>query len=61
MVCVLEADESKRLRVEGTAPRIREDHIAGQESHSLHQLQFGLHKFIPMPQAMKEETVRRKK
>ena len=50
--CTLEAEESKRLRVEGIAPRIHEDHIAGKGCNSLHHYNM-VHKFIPMPQAMK--------
>ena len=38
--------------MEGIAPRIHEDHIAGKGSHSL-QHYFLVHKFIPMPQAVK--------
>ena len=30
--CMLEAEESKRLRMEGIAPRIHEDHLAGKGS-----------------------------
>ena len=52
LTCILEAEESKRLRMEGTAPKIHEDHIAGKESHSLQHFHLG-HKLIPMPQAMK--------
>ena len=36
LTCMLEAEESKRLRMEGTAPRIHEDHVAGKGSKSLH-------------------------
>ena len=52
LTCILEAEESKRLRMEGTAPRIHEDHIAGRGSHSLQHFNLG-HKLTPMPQAMK--------
>ena len=38
--------------MEGIAPRIHEDHIAGKGSHSLQHF-FLVHKFIPMLQAMK--------
>ena len=44
LTCILEADESKRLRVEGSEPRIHEDHVAGKgdNSHTA-SLQFGTH------------------
>ena len=50
--CILEADESKLLCMEGIVPQIHEDHIAGKVSNSLHHYNL-VHKFIPMPQAMK--------
>ena len=34
LTCILEAEESKRLRMEGSTPRIHEDHIVGKGSHS---------------------------
>ena len=34
-VCILVAEESKRLRMERIAPKIHEDHIAGKGSTSL--------------------------
>ena len=52
LTCILEAGESKRLRMEGVAPRIHEDHIAAKGDTSLHHYNL-IHKFIPMPQAMK--------
>ena len=50
--CILEAGESTRMRVEEPLPNYHEDHIAGKGDNSLqhHNL---VHKFIPMPQAMK--------
>ena len=36
LTCILEADETKRLRMEGIEPRIHEDHIAGKGDNSLH-------------------------
>ena len=45
--CILEAEESKRLRMERIALQIHEDHIAGKGSNSLHQFNL-VHKFIPM-------------
>ena len=50
--CVVEADESTRIRVEGVPYRYHEDHIAakGINSPSHYNL---VRKFIPMPQALK--------
>ena len=50
--CILGAKESKWLRMRRLAPKIHEDHIAGKASNSLHHYNL-VHKFIPMPQAMK--------
>ena len=52
LACVLEADESTRMRNGNSIPHHHEDHIAGKGQNSLqhHNL---VHKFIPMPQAMK--------
>ena len=50
--CILEASESTRLRMEESLPNHHEDHIAGKGAHSLHHYIL-VHKFIPMPQAMK--------
>ena len=52
LTCILEADETKRQRMEGIAPRIHEDHIAGKGDNSLHHYNL-VHKFNPTPQAMK--------
>ena len=49
--CILEADES-RLRMGNSIPHHHQDHIAGKGENSL-QLYNLVHKFIPMPQAMK--------
>ena len=50
LACILE--ESTRMRMEDSPPNHHEDHIAGKEDNSLqhHNL---VHKFIPLPQAMK--------
>ena len=50
--CILEASESTRMRMKESPPKYHEDHIAGKGDNSLqhHNL---VHKFIPMPQAMK--------
>ena len=50
--CIVEADESMRFRMEGAPHRYREDHIAGKGMNSLSRYNL-VHKFIPMPQAMK--------
>ena len=50
--CILEASESTRMRMEETLPKYREDHIAGKGDNSLQHYNM-VHKFIPMPQAMK--------
>ena len=52
LACTLEADESTRLRMGNSVPHHHEDHIAGKGEHSLQQYNL-VHKFIPMPQAMK--------
>ena len=50
--CITEAHESTRQRIESVTKRIHEEHIAGKEQNSV--LHYNLvHKFIPMPQAMK--------
>ena len=50
--CILEADESKRLRMGESLPNHHENHIAGKGNNSL-QLYNLVHKFIPLPQALK--------
>ena len=50
--CILEASESTRMRLEESLPKYHEDHIAGRRDNSLHHYN-SVHKFIPMPQAMK--------
>ena len=52
LVCILEASESTRLRMEDSLPNYHEDHIAGKGDNSLQHYNL-VHKFIPMPQAMK--------
>ena len=52
LACILEADESTRLRMGNSVPNYHEDQIAGKGENSL-QHQNLVHKFIPMPQAMK--------
>ena len=50
--CIVEADESMRIRMDGTPRRYHEDHIAekGMNSMTYYSL---VHKVIPVPQAMK--------
>ena len=52
LACILEADESTRLRMGNSIPHHHEDHIAGKGDNSLQHYNLD-HKFIPMPQAMK--------
>ena len=50
--CILEANESTRMRMENSEPHNHEDHIAGKGENSLQHYNL-IHKFIPMPGAMK--------
>ena len=52
LACILEADESTRMRMENSIPHYHQDHIAGKGENSLQHYNL-VHKFIPMPQAMK--------
>ena len=52
LACILEASESTRLRMGESLPTHHEDHVAGKGDNSLHNFNL-VHKFIPMPQAMK--------
>ena len=52
LACILEANESTRMRMANSEPPNHEDHIAGKGENSLQQYNF-VHKFIPMPQSMK--------
>ena len=52
LACILEASESTRLRMEESLPNHHEDHIAGKGDNSLQHYNL-LHKFIPVPHAMK--------
>ena len=52
LACILEADESKRMRMGNSIPHHHEDHIAGKGENSLQHYNL-VHKFIPLPQAMK--------
>ena len=50
--CILEANESTRMRMGNSIPQNHEDHFAGKGENSLQHYNL-VHKFIPMPQAMK--------
>ena len=50
--CIVEADESMRVRKEGSHNNNHEDHIAGKGMNSLSHYNL-MHKFIPVSQAMK--------
>ena len=52
LACILEADESTGLRMGNSLPNHHEDHIAGKGDNSFQHYNM-VHKFIPMPQAMK--------
>ena len=52
LACIMEADESKRPRMGESLPNQHEDHIAGKGNNSLQHDNL-VHKFIPMPQAIK--------
>ena len=50
--CIQESDESARMRMGNSIPHHHEDHFAGKGENSLQHYNL-VHKFIPMPQAMK--------
>ena len=52
LACILEASESARLRMGESLPNHHEDHIAGKGNNSLQHYNL-VHKFIPVPQAIK--------
>ena len=52
LACILEAGESTRPRMGESLPNHYEDHIARKVHNSLQHYNL-VHKFIPMPQAMK--------
>ena len=57
LACFLEASESTRLRVGDSLPTHHEDHVAGKGNNSLQHYNL-VHKFIPVPQAMKITAVK---
>ena len=52
LACILEANESTRMRMGNSEPSHHEDRIAGKGENSLQHNNL-VHKFIPMPQAIK--------
>ena len=52
LACFLEADESTRMRMGNSIPHHREDHIVGMGENSFQHYNL-VHKFIPMPRALK--------
>ena len=50
-VCIVETDDSMRIRMDGTPHRYNEDHFAAKGINSLSHCNLVL-KFIPMPQAI---------
>ena len=52
LACILEADESTRLSMGESLPNYHEDHSAGKGHNSLQHYNL-VHKFIPMPQAVR--------
>ena len=55
--CIVDADESVRIRVEGVPQRYHEDHITAKVVNSLNHYNI-VHNFIPIPQAMKIPDVK---
>ena len=52
--CIVEADESMRIRMDWSQSKNREDHMAGRGMNSLNHYNL-VHKFIPMHEAMKKD------
>ena len=52
LACILEADESTIMRMGNSIPHYHQDRIAGKGENSLQHYNL-VHKFIPVPQAMK--------
>ena len=52
LACILEADESTRMRMANSIPHHHEDHIPGKGENSLQHYNL-VQKFIPMPQTLK--------
>ena len=58
LACILEASESTRLRMGNSVPNYHEDHIARKGDNSLQHYNL-VHKFIPMPHALKIPVVKK--
>ena len=52
LACIVEADESTRLRMGNSVPNYHQDHFTRKGDNSLQHYNL-VHKYIPMPQAMK--------
>ena len=50
--CIVDADDSMRVRLGGVPHRYHEDHIAAKEMNSITHYSL-VHKVTPMPQALK--------
>ena len=50
--CIVDADESMRIRLEGVPRRYHEDHISAKRINSPSRYNL-VHEFLPMPQALK--------
>ena len=57
LACILEASDSTRLRMGESLPNHHEDHMAGKGNNSLQHYNL-VHKFIPVPQAMKNPAAK---
>ena len=49
--------QKKNLEVDDSIPNLQEDHVAGKGNNPLQHCNF-VHKFIPMPQAMKNPAAK---
>ena len=54
--CIVDADETMRIRLEGVPHRYHADDISSKGINSLSRYNL-VHKFIPMPQALKNSDV----
>ena len=57
LACILEADESTRMRIGNSIPHHHQDHIAGKGDNSPQHYNL-VHKFILVPQAMKNPAAK---
>ena len=56
--CIVDADESTRQRLEGAGHKPHQDHITAKGTNSITHYSL-VHKFIPMPQALKKFQMQR--